>query len=238
MKNIIKRCITLILCLQLLIMSTGCGAQPDSAIGVVKKYWHVKRWEDRLQYVKYPDRVEPLMAEYYKNTTFPLTEYVTFEVSNSDDELTLILVKKSGSSAFPYFVVKTPEGYKIDWEASLPYNPMSWAEFKATKPTSPIRCRVAATLGDYYNYEFRGMEDLFWSVTLMGINYDNSDGLEWISLTGFIKKDSADGEALFELLKDGEQHGVILDLMYPENADSSSDCVLIDSFVNDTILSK
>ena len=50
---------------------------------------------------------------------------------------------------------KTSNGFKIDWEATRGYNPVSFRTFKANFSSQPTEFRVYANLYNYYNYNWK-----------------------------------------------------------------------------------
>lgn len=90
--------------------------------------------------------------------------------------------------------------------------------FHATRPTDCVVFEVRAHLSDYFNYEFSDsgnprIRDLYWSVDLRtpeGRDIGN----------GYIPKKGR-GADLFDLIKDGKWHAVIVRIRYPRNSEDS-----------------
>ena len=53
-----------------------------------------------------------------------------------------------------------------EWKESGVEGMSSWAAFKAQRPTSAKTVRVFASLDDYYNYQFKEMNNKYYSVRL------------------------------------------------------------------------
>ena len=119
-----------------------------------------------------------------------------------------------------YYVKNTREGIKINWEATIGYNEMSWNAFKALRPTKPVTMRVEETLKSDYMYAFRNTERTHYSIGL-GL-------LEW----GYARKDSRAGKRLFDILKDGEEHNLVLKIRFLPNSSGPTD-ILIDDLVSE-----
>ena len=114
---------------------------------------------------------------------------------------------RMGRELSVFYLKKTDDGYKIDWMASVGFNTISPASFRATKPLAPVRFRAIANLADYYNFDFFGRQDVFWSVRLEDTNRTDIGH-------GYVRKDGPDGYKLFQCLKDGQGHRVVVDLHY------------------------
>ena len=116
-----------------------------------------------------------------------------------------------------FFVLKTDDGYKIDWEASTIANPMSLAEFKARRPRTPVTLRLAASLNSDSGSAWQ--RDEFWFFDMVIPHQD--------SITVLAEKGSNEGEQLFELVHDGKQRSVIVDVRYDDELDE----YVVDRFV-------
>jgi hypothetical protein len=160
----------------------------------------------RLQYIRNSHDYKDLLSAYYadralgytpirfgrcteNNSWFTLEEYVEATRGNRPTE---IIVYR--------FFQKTGDEYKLDWESSTAYNPISWQEFNALKNGSVARMRCGATLreSDYDGY--------------FGIRI--SDYIGNYQFIAYIDQNSENGKALFDLLKSGGNYSVILDMKY------------------------
>ncbi|MGE3757615.1 MAG: hypothetical protein AB7H97_07660 [Pseudobdellovibrionaceae bacterium] len=207
---------------------------------VLKKYLDARSWEARLDFVRKPDVVKPLMIEWYKEIDFSKGKpYLRLEADPETKASDLKeggwtnirVVFAEGQNAFGstvqdaawYSLQLTSSGFKIDWEASVSYNPMTFKAMQAQKPTDPQKFRVFAELANYYNYEFRDSDSYLYSIRL-------HEPETYESVYGYIKRDSPDGKRLYEILKDGQKHPVILNVRYHPYA-SQNNLVIIDTFV-------
>lgn len=114
-----------------------------------------------------------------------------------------------------YYLKKTKDGYRIDWETSVGYNPVSPEEFRATLSTSPVRFRVFATLSDFYFGEFNNSQNDVWSIDLrdpVGKDIGN----------GYVRKSTPIGQKLFQILKDGKKRRMVVQVQYLPKAQNSS----------------
>jgi hypothetical protein len=125
-----------------------------------------------------------------------------------------------------YHLQKTQDGFKVGWMESLGLSDMSWDAYKAQRPMGNFTFRAAAKLDNYYNYGFRGAENTYYSVMILG---DETDLLP--EMYGYIKKDTDSGRALFDLLKDGKAHRVILEIAYVRASQGRDDIVLISDLI-------
>jgi hypothetical protein len=89
-----------------------------------------------------------------------------------------------------------------------PKNSMTIKTFRETKPKDPVTLRLVAELSNYYAFDFRDSKETHWSVQMKEQN-----GHEIV--IGYILKNSPDGKAIYQLLKDGKTHPVIIQLKCP-----------------------
>lgn len=194
----------------------GCGSKTPEQ--VVESYLKAKDWQERLKYVLEPERVKPFMEKRYSKYE-PLEKIkvnIAKQIKDQWVEVDTVIWGKNAlggevSNTHHYYLQKTNDGYKIDWEASVGLNSMTAAAFKAQRPKEPMKFRVIGTLSDNYS-PFGGnyVAETYWSVAL-------KDGDENFIAYGYIPKDSEDGKKLYELLKDGETHRLILTVRYPSD---------------------
>ena len=211
---------------------TACSKSPES---VVESYLKAKDWRERLKYVLDPDRVRSLMERHYGNKDFEIEKIKVNPSKQIKDqwvevEATISVKNIYGatvvSNTASYYLKKTSTGHKIDWEASIGHNSMTTAAFKAQKPKEPIKFRVKAKLSNNYFSISNVYKNSLWSVEL-------KDGIENPIAYGYIEKELEDGKRLYEVLKDGEEHRIMLIIKYPKGMRPDDDVVLIDKFVYD-----
>jgi hypothetical protein len=210
---------------------TACSKSPES---VVESYLKAKDWQERLKYVLDPDRVRPLMEKRYSNKYEPFEKFKVNASKQIKDQWVEVEVLVSGKNIYGapaseillyyLYLQKTSAGYKIDWEASIGHNSMTTAAFKAQKPKEPIKFRVKAKLSNNFFSISNVYRNSLWSVEL-------KDSIENLIAYGYIEKELEDGKRLYEVLKDGEEHRIILIIKYPKGMRPDDDVVLIDKFV-------
>ena len=189
-----------------------------SAIETVRAYLEASSWRKRLPYVLNPEKVKPLMEIYYGSAALKKTKFdiITDKEPVPTSAGFVKIEADVNDSVTDYYLKKTQDGYRVDWETSIGYNSVSTEEFRATKPTTPVRLRVEAKLDDYYNYDFSNCKYSHWSIALEsnGANFGN----------GYVGKNTAMGQDLFKTLKDGNTHKMILEVKCPENAENGAFC--------------
>ena len=197
---------------------------------VVEAYLLSDTAKDRARFVLDPKTALPRMEKYYRDRNLRglLEINAISRVDGEGDpkvgrygEYRADVANRRGSTDVYYYYVKnTKDGMKIDWEAAVGYNELSWSALKATRPTKPVTMRAEATLQSYYNYAFMNAERTHYSIRF---------GLKGVS--GYVRKDSRLGKRLFDILKDGEEHNLVLSIRFLPN--SYGNVVLIDDLVSE-----
>ena len=196
---------------------------------VVEAYLLSDTAKGRARFVLAPKMALPRMEKFYEEYNLSGTEVK--ELSRIDGEgdpkpgkygkyRAGYINRRGYKNTSIYYVKNTKDGFKIDWEAAIGYNEMSWKAFKVSRPTKPVTMRVEAVLDDYYNYAFANAERTHYSIHF---------GLERVS--GYVRKDSRLGKRLFDILKDGEEHNLVLEIRFLPN--SYGNVVLIDDLVSE-----
>lgn len=221
----------------------------------VEGYLKASQWEQRLGFVRNAERVRPLMERRYRNVKLPAPFVEIKKAENFKDNWVFVpVVFTRGKNAFGVEVEdsvlnclqRTEAGFKIDWESSVIYNPMSWTEFKATHPRQPQKFRFLAKLDDSYPYQQRDrgkLEDTYWSVDIIGV--DAQGQREFVGFNGYVRKSSSDGAKLFDLLRDGKEHPVTCLVRVPMSGNGAAEDeylfydtqlrrVMIDKLVSDS----
>ena len=175
--------------------------ESDSIIYVIQNYYLSKKWQDRLAYVLNPESVKPLMENAYKDQ-FQSQSYEKNQINIPGSNYAFgktFKVFVNGEVVF--YLKKTIEGFKIDWEATRGYNPISVATFKSEQSTTPTVFRVSAKLINSY-----------WDT--YGLNAQNYVSV-YSELGGAYMLMSTASE-LKKILADGEEHQLIIEARYKE----------------------
>jgi hypothetical protein len=187
------------------------------AVAVLRAYIAATKWQDRLSLVRSSNRVGPYMqtayAKYYKGfqneniRIFPsepkpvaVGGWVALSAEWND-----VAYAGSRKQLAEYIIYRTRDGFKVDWEASVGYNPTKLSVFVAKQGDEPVSFRVSCKLSNYYNSEYRMAKSTHYSIEI------KADGKD---IYGFIPRNSADGKRVFDLLEDGETHPLMLQLQH------------------------
>ena len=185
-------------------------------VALLRSYLMAPKWQDRIQFVRFGERVRPFMQEAYaknykpfKNENikifpeeikeFPVGTWVSLNAEWDD------LAYNTRQNTGGIVIFRTREGYKLDWEASLGYNPIKLPVFVAKRDGEPESFRTSCKLSNYYNYEYRKTTDTHFSIEIA------ADGGR---IHGYVSKETVAGKRIFALLQDGQVHPLTLQIKH------------------------
>lgn len=138
----------------------------DQIDNTIRGYYTATTVDELVRHVRHPERVEPMIREYYdrKTTVFdrmaksirglqPLTldkkaNFFTTNVILSDGKTRSVILE----------ILPSGEA-KIDWETLVGYQPMNWDRFATTRPQNePMDFRVIVSIDNFFSHEFADAE--------------------------------------------------------------------------------
>lgn len=169
----------------------------DSIAVLLMNYMSCETWESASQYVMEPEKVKVLMEKQYQNTGFE-SRYRSVDEIKHD----MVTSKIKGNyhviyrCVYPenkdtYYIVKTVDGYKIDWEATV-----GWS---------------SATLDGISNAPNKDFE-IRINLFLREAIKSNDNWREYGSL--YVKKNSPIDKQLFKMLSDGKPKVMVIKVQY------------------------
>ncbi len=188
-------------------------------------------------------KTEERIREHYKDRSFKdldldfnVVREIEFEGKHSTYKKVLLAV--SGKNAYGATVTEnrysyirdSKDGDRLDWEASVGYNSTKLKPFMAEKKTVPTSFRLIAKLDNYYNFDFSNDADTHYSIEL------KTRGRT--TIYGYVYKKSEEGKKLYELLKDGESHNVIVKIAFLPDARSSENVLIYEMLSDEWVLKK
>lgn len=222
------------LTIQMSSMLIGCTSSVSDASpqSVIDAYRAADTVEERYEHVVQGTDTLARMTKAYANVDLiELSKVVSAESFGEPREFTyngIAAVEIPFENGAPYFLFKGKDGWKIYWEA-MAYNEVNAMAFQVKfEKSKTTRWMFHAKLADYYNYEYLRARESHYSFEL-------ADPRTRDPFTGYIERSSEDGEALFDLLSDGQWHSVTVDIKYNDSAKSGT-VVSIEKFVSDNWL--
>ena len=114
--------------------------------------------EERAQYIRDPERVVPLMRNYFQRNEFrsyvfkEATEYYIGALDNFP--FIALRVEVENHEGLPILLEDGVDGMKVDWESFVSYQPMDPEVFLKERPLEPLDFRVYAQADDFYAFDF------------------------------------------------------------------------------------
>ncbi len=182
---------------------------------VIEGFLAADSQEERLKFVRSPERVAPLMGEWYAGGApqrQEIAEFIFSKKERIDGRYWILLAAKlTPSEQIQFFTLEQTEGaILMDWETSSGYQPMRAEDLRTQRPTSPVPLRVNVELSDFYDGErFSPSEHLCCRLT-----YPGDPDFEFY---GYAPLDSPIGTELRRILEI-MRPAWILEIRYPEAA--------------------
>lgn len=119
--------------------------------------------EERLPFIRHPERVRPLMEDYYRNRPFEnlpgakLVEQFPIPIENASFSV-LTVVGENSEREIHLAEISDDFQVKIDWESAVCYQSVAISDLVEERPTEPFDIRVFAVPDNLYAYDFRDSE--------------------------------------------------------------------------------
>ena len=198
-----------------------------SIYATVDRFYAAASLDEMLKEVRHPERVRPLMEEYYSKTPLRASEAPMAEglnpltIETRSDFWVVLIRNESGEQEKVVVEVAGPDDIKIDWETFVSYQPMDWDAFVKNRPAD-FRgdFRVYVERDDFYNYEF-AKSDEYQSYKLRAKNSHEV-------IYGYVRRDGPLYPLMEKSLLNGEGQPVpmFLRLYLPEGLQSKSGVVI------------
>lgn len=194
----------------------------------LKNFLQAKTPAEALRWVYQPEKIAPKLEAWLAGGAYKVPGYKSMldEVSTRSEnghEITGLTVRDGNFEKRSVALVKTPEGYRMDWESWMGWSEMSWSDFKKQKPPTAKLFRVIVAVSDYYNFNFKSEPE--WSC--YRLESDDGEGF----LYGYVHRASAIDEKL-RPVGGAAKRKLILRLKFPGDPQTDNQ-VLIDEFVTD-----
>ncbi len=140
----------------------------------VKGFINARTDEELIKFVRSPERVGPLMKEFYKNNPRidnsynSIKTFSTFVLSKKSCELVVV---NTNNGDIKLLLEKLADGrFVVDWETATRYQPIRWEEFLEKRPSGSLNMRVVISpdsffVGDYTDAEKYAVFKISQSVT-------------------------------------------------------------------------
>jgi len=199
----------------------------DQMEATLRKFHSATTINSLAALVRHPERVRPLMEEYYDEKPIPISRLrsissMTPLTLNNRADFWLATVKLSGDISKNIIMQITDNGEAlIDWETYVCYQPMDWTDYVNHHPAgTTMDFRVYARLDNFFSHEFNNPTQ--W--LCYQLNAQGSDEF----LYGYV---DATSETAREMLiamsrKSSDAASLILQLYIPEHLESKRGVII------------
>ncbi|RYD19180.1 MAG: hypothetical protein EOP88_19965 [Verrucomicrobiaceae bacterium] len=194
---------------------------------VTRKFFSATTVEALIPLVRQPERVRPLMEQYYaKHPLVPVSTVRTTILqpltldNRANFWMKSVQLPENQTSNMIVEVLENGEP-KIDWETLVCYQPMDWDSYVATRPAGQsLDFRVYVEPDNFFSHEFADAEK-WYSFRLTTLNADET-------LFGYVPVGSEISEEIIELLKrnGGARTSMVLRLNIPQGLTSRRGVVI------------
>lgn len=125
---------------------------------VLREFLGAETVAERAKWVRNGEQMIPLMQDYYREREFDRHVYekiLTHDLAALyQHPFVVVKVSTEGGEELPILMEDLGNDFRVDWGATVSYNPVSISEYIERTPTDPVTLRVYAQVDNYFNYEF------------------------------------------------------------------------------------
>lgn len=185
--------------------------------------------EEKLRFARHPNRVQPLMEQYYQDCEFSprtgatLVEQVQLPMESRSFTIFNVTFD-DGSSGLFLAEIDNDLGVRIDWESDVCYQEIPVKELIKRQPTELTDVRVFASPDHHYAYEFSDSG----KYQCLKLAFRNSDEY----LFGYAERGGEAERALHQVFASTRSRSepMLLSVRYPEGGHSDR-AVIIERFI-------
>jgi len=167
---------------------------------VITNFLAAKTVEEKVKFVRHPERILPLMKGYYERHQLePLTfkETSEYHIASLEQRPFMALkVEVEEGEGVAVLVEDLPDGMLVDWESYVCYEPITPEKYVEEKPTKPYSFRVYAQKDYFHAYEFSD-ESKFECYRL---TFRDSETI----LYGYVQRGEVTDQKFREIFPDGQ----------------------------------
>jgi len=194
---------------------------------VLSKFFAGKTIEEKVKYVRHPERVLPLMKDFYSRNEIEVMSYKRFVSYRSftleSFPFIVLEVEDEEGGLTPVLLEDGEDGILVDWESLVCYQPVLFEKYLEERPTEAVNLRAFVEPDFFYTYEFSSEEDY----ACYKLSFRNSE----IKLNGYVKRGTGVDkkfETLFEEGEKGQMRNLILKVRFLEDGKAKKSVLIED----------
>jgi hypothetical protein len=207
----------------------ACARPSDQPEDIVAAYLRAPTVHDRLPFVRSTPNVKANMTAFYGGIDVRgRRQWQSIECSGKPPQAVIqcvvlfnrkVVLDVELDDSLAYVLVLEKNKYKLDWEASIGWNPLPLSAFASLHPGMPFAYRVVASLGD--SHPDTAAREKFWSIHI------HTEAVGDL-LHAFVEKGSDAGMRLHSLLENrNKPHPLIVTMAYPSVMNEPSEEIRI-----------
>lgn len=186
---------------------------------MISDYLGAELMEEKMNHVRHPERVIPLMRDYYSRHDVEIKEYQSISeyhvVSLENYPFVAIRAELKDGASVALLLEEDEKGFKIDWESEVAYQSYPFEKFLSDRPAGSHDMRLYAEEDRFYAYSFQ--DEQKWRC--YKLTSRNSDEY----LFGYVERGSLLESEIYKLAGGGASQGrsvkvpLLLKISYPTN---------------------
>ena len=196
---------------------------------VMRRFFTSTTIENRLRWVRFPERVAPMMEDYHKDHPLlanPLQKVRSLQPLPIDftNQFWMATVLLASGDVQELILECTEKGPRVDWETMVYHQPMSWDEFATGRPAArSVDFRLYVHPGVFYSHAFANENE--WACYRLSAPHEEQ------VMFGYVRRGSGLANELEALTKSSGRASLILRLRIPEALNSPMG-VLIEKIIS------
>ncbi|MGB2402210.1 MAG: hypothetical protein ACPIA7_02245 [Akkermansiaceae bacterium] len=188
------------------------GRMVQESKKIIERFLTTESVSELEKLVRTPDVTMPRIRAWYEDDAWEAQGFRVLGYKKSiaiDDEIVSMDVQLKDFTVRSISVVKTDNGYKIDWESWVAWSPIKWEDLFLLRPNRPVEVRVLCKRVNYYNRLFQDSNKWF-AVRMSHPDFDRS-------IYGYIDSGMPQFYGFIAELLRGEEVPATLKISYPSN---------------------
>lgn len=173
-----------------------------------------------------PDEYAEILKTYNKSDKRKTVEFTKIVARNqnvpSGKYVTVDFLVQGSQAMEQVYLKNTDQGFKVDITHTFGFGPQTFTQLMVDKPTTGVKFYVWAKFDDFYNFEFSSKQNEYYSIDLLDREKKPT------SVQAYLSKDGPRSNEVYNILKDGKSHKMVINLKYPTLRKNSSNSVLVD----------
>ncbi len=197
--------------------------QEDSVIRTIQQYYLANTASKRFNFVTDKGKTLSKMEKWFPNGC-KIRKIKKEDISLKNNSGSVIIANYIGHS---FFLDKSNDGYKLDWESTFGHNDITIAQMKSNFSIGGVNLRAKCVLSEYYFSNYRGKESEYYAIDVYNFSRDQD-------VSAYVSKKSSLGKQLYQLLSDGKYHNITVKVKIDRTKNKNGDIANITHLISES----